>query len=395
MLRGIRGRFVRFVSRSETEEPSPRSVLTSPHASLTLSARSSYTMCISSKQNLSSAGNRALHNAALPADSPDPGEFRHVLRGQIIMDNLFRRIRKRFSVGFREGLSVGIRQRDPFLCLLPCAKCCDASLEQGRPACADDIAFMLPVADQRLIQKNHMPEGSGGQHDKPVMHEHFFCVAVFPDQICQRTVQCHRTTGCVILHQKRGKCDRPGIPSLQTEKTWGNYLSIRSDHGGIRMDQDGCIRSKAPLRVLHTVGQPGDFFRLPQVVLIAEKNGISFRLPHEGQEVPGCSQMLPLLASGKKAGIRPGNGGKQLPGPVCRTVILKEDLKILACLMEKRINKGGEICLALIRRQQYGSSHQVMPHFIKYFIADRIWRIRPFRVRVFSRAQRCVMHISG
>ena len=61
--------------------------------------------------------------------------------------------------------------------------------------------------------------------------------------------------------------------------------------------------------------------------------------------------------------------------------------------------QGGEklrqVAASVAGSQQYNSIHQLIPHFRKYLMTERVCRKRPLNVRVFSLAQVWVTHISG
>ena len=101
------------------------------------------------------------------------------------------------------------------------------------------------------------------------------------------------------------------------------------------------------------------------------------------------------MRSRNKTRVLTGAGGEDTPCSVGRTVVLIKHLKIGKRLGGKGFKLSREIKLSVESGQQNLYLHQVIPHFRKYLKTERIWRMRPLNVRVFSRAQRCVTTISG
>ena len=100
-------------------------------------------------------------------------------------------------------------------------------------------------------------------------------------------------------------------------------------------------------------------------------------------------------ASEKKAAVTFRDAAEQGRGFICRTVVLHQDGKIRISLRSQRFQQGWQMSAAIVRGQQNGSLYHVIPHFRKYLKTETIWRIRPLKVRVFSRAHLWVTHISG
>ena len=91
-------------------------------------------------------------------------------------------------------------------------------------------------------------------------------------------------------------------------------------------------------------------------------------------------------------------GGKLLKdgkGIVIGTVILHEDGKIRIRLGLQGFQQRREVGASVEGGEQDSGSHQVTPHFRKYLKTERIWRMRPRKVRVFSRDQRWVTTMPG
>ena len=105
--------------------------------------------------------------------------------------------------------------------------------------------------------------------------------------------------------------------------------------------------------------------------------------------------MLPLLRAEGKALIFPTEISQEGNGLILRTVILKKNGKIRIGLAQQRVQQSRQMFASIICSEQDDCLHQVTPHFRKYLKTDRTCLMRPLKVRVFSRAQRCVTFISG
>ena len=179
------------------------------------------------------------------------------------------------------------------------------------------------------------------------------------------------------------------------EKAAADQAAGFINEGTIRMDQKGNGGAVLFFQVKDGLLQYGDLFGLPEVILVAEEYIIRVTLTKQGKKVSGCTQVTALLAAEKKAAVTFRDAAEQGRGFICGTVVLHQDGKIRISLRSQRFQQGRQMSAAIVRGQQNGSLYHVIPHFRKYLKTETIWRMRPLKVRVFSRAHLWVTHISG
>ena len=255
---------------------------------------------------------------------------------------------------------------------------------------------MLPVAHQWIGNKHNLPEGRRRQRQKPVVHVHFRRVAMLKGQAAQRGVHHQGAAGDIVLHQQPGKSSGGRIPALAAEEALRQGRAVPVNQAAIAVYQQGRIRAIAGFGLNHGLPAAGQAAGIPFVVLVAQGNQFPVRLAQKAPEIADSPQAMSIFLRQVKAFVLPRDFTQQGRRAVRGAVVLHQHGKAGIILLPQGGQLPGKIRPAVITGQQYlHTLHHAIPHFKKNLMMELICRRLPRRVRVFSRAQEWVRHISG